>query len=86
MEQQNAQIRLLLVSGNQCDLVIPIDQQTQVPTIRNIKEKIFNEWPSEWQGEYRGLCSDDLRIVYQGKFLEDSLPLTSMYNIFMMLL
>ncbi len=71
-------IRLLLVSGNQHDLVAPMTLTEEPTTIRYIKTQILQEWPDTWADEPRVTSADDLRIVFQGRFLDDSTPISNL--------
>jgi hypothetical protein len=83
-------IRLLLVSGNQHDMTVPVsiadpdgqisDTEDTFTTVRFIKEEIYKEWPESWSEEPRVSTPDDLRIVYQGRFLDDSTLLKALFS------
>lgn len=76
-------LRFLLVSGNRSDFSYPLDF-----TVFQIKQDVLRNWPSgkylyilqlvvEWSGEERPDRFEMIRILYQGRFLEDGVALKS---------
>ncbi|KAG0285148.1 Ubiquitin-like protein 3 [Linnemannia gamsii] len=64
-------LTLLLVSGSRSTFPF---QGTE--TIENVKAKVFDSWPKDWQEE-KPASPQSLKILYLGKFLADSSTLES---------
>jgi len=67
--EDKVKLTLLLVSGKRHTFAFdPTD------TITVVKSRIFNNWPKEWADE-TPVAVSSLKIVYQGRFLEDGTTL-----------
>jgi len=67
--EDKVNLTLLLVSGKRHTFAFdPTD------TITVVKSRVFNNWPREWADE-TPVAVSSLKIVYQGRFLEDGTTL-----------
>ncbi|RIA85286.1 ubiquitin-related domain-containing protein [Glomus cerebriforme] len=67
--EDKVKLTLLLVSGKRHTFSFdPTD------TITVVKSRVFNNWPKEWADE-TPVAVSSLKIVYQGRFLEDGTTL-----------
>ncbi|KAF9358532.1 Ubiquitin-like protein 3 [Mortierella sp. NVP85] len=64
-------LTLLLVSGSRTTFTFQANA-----TIEHVKNKVFENWPKEWQDE-RPASPQSLKILYLGKFLSDGSTLDS---------
>lgn len=86
-EQDQVRLRLLLVSGNRSDFACPLDW-----TIHQVKQNVVHNWPVgmsstftkrlavdrvEWKCEEQTNRVECVRILYQGRFLDDAISLKS---------
>lgn len=84
------QVKLLLTNGKHAIFTLP-DSQPSSPstdgtannkvsgekmTVAKFKEQISSEWPKEWQEEQR-LAASQIRILYRGRFLDDSMQIVA---------
>lgn len=65
-------LRLLLVSGNRSDFGFGVET-----TIGQIKQHVLQNWPKEWPAEEAVDGVERMRILYQGRFLDDGVSLKS---------
>ncbi|KAF8937620.1 Ubiquitin-like protein 3 [Haplosporangium gracile] len=70
-DNSTVSLTLLLVSGSRSTFTF---QGTE--TIENVKTKVFDSWPKDWQEE-KPASPQSLKILYLGKFLADSSTLES---------
>ncbi|GAA5865889.1 hypothetical protein JCM1840_006288 [Sporobolomyces johnsonii] len=64
---------LLLVSGKRRKWVVGSEE-----TVREVRERVWSEWPEEWRStEDAPPTAKALRLLYLGRFLEDSASLSS---------
>ncbi|GAA5945396.1 hypothetical protein JCM1841_002883 [Sporobolomyces salmonicolor] len=64
---------LLLVSGKRRKWVVGSEE-----TVREVRERVWREWPEEWHStEDVPPTAKALRLLYLGRFLEDSALLSS---------
>ncbi|KAK3836936.1 MAG: ubiquitin-related domain-containing protein [Linnemannia elongata] len=70
-DNSTVSLTLLLVSGSRSTFTF---QGTE--TIENVKAKVFDSWPKDWQEE-KPASPQSLKILYLGKFLADSSTLES---------
>ncbi|CAG8655148.1 3968_t:CDS:2 [Funneliformis mosseae] len=69
--EDKVNLTLLLVSGKRHTFVFDPND-----TITVVKSRVFNNWPKEWADE-TPVAVSSLKIVYQGRFLEDGATLES---------